>query len=357
MATRRPLVLVGGRLQEIADTDNIAGVFAYRNRVHNGAMLVDQRYEGAAFNLSVANSPYYAGDMMLTNIAAATGGSAAAQRHFYEEKFYFSLTALTALTDLSSGKYLRGLEHRIEGRDCVGLNGQYVTISFEYVVNWSGLLSVALKTLGKSYVTDVAVTAGVGRASVTIFIPAGTITEFGNGISLRIAIGFENEGIYNTAATDTWHTAADYYTSTTSTRWSKTAGNNLKITELQLELGRTATPFERRSYSTELMACRRRSRKWGQGALGLWTGSGSVRLRDVFDTMMRIPPAGTIIVASPSFELWGVSFHTGTISVASEISSVEAYEINLTGLSGPAVTTPRQTAYSNGHFMYLSADL
>ena len=51
--------------------------------------------------------------------------------------------------------------------------------------------------------------------------------------------------------------AGGFYTSTTSTQWCKTAGNFVNITQVQLEQGAIATPFEQRPIGLELALCQR----------------------------------------------------------------------------------------------------
>ena len=82
-----------------------------------------------------------------------------------------------------------------------------------------------------------------------------------------------------------------------------TASATWQITGVQLEVGDTATPFEHRSYSDQLQACKRYYQQKNDSgnalASGIWYRSSQVLAYGKFDTTMRAAP--TITVSSSDF--------------------------------------------------------
>jgi len=169
------------------------------------------------------------------------------------------MTATSPITDLSGTKRLHGPTTKVEGFDCYHLNGSVVTISFTVETNWTGNLGINLlkmPSIAKSYVVDVPVTSGVNNVSVTVTLEADTVPTNDNASGLYLSIGSQTEGTLATATTGSW-VSGDYRASTSTTSWAKTTGNFINVTNLQLEAGDTATPFEHRSYGDELARCMR----------------------------------------------------------------------------------------------------
>jgi hypothetical protein len=79
------------------------------------------------------------------------------------------------------------------------------------------------------------------------------------------------------------------------TNWASTINNNLSITDVQVEEGPVATPFERRSYGQELALCQRYYEVGDQpflfmsGLSGVTAAYGDVR----FATTKRAAPSIT----------------------------------------------------------------
>jgi hypothetical protein len=73
---------------------------------------------------------------------------------------------------------------------------------------------------------------------------------------LILTIGALNTGSLQASSANTW-TAGNFVSVAGVTNWSTTINNNLSITDVQVEEGAVATPFERRSYGHELSLCQR----------------------------------------------------------------------------------------------------
>lgn len=248
---------MASKARGLADLGNAYsdGALSNRNVIVNGEMQVDQRNGGAAVTAGPAVT--FAADRFWS--VNGTGvGTLTAQQSTLSGAKSAKLTATAALSDLSVGKYMHGLTTFLEGQDVYHLNGSTTTLSFTVETNWSGNLSICLRNSGetRSYVTDVTVSSGVNVVSCSVLLEAGTVASNNSALGLRILIGFNNEGTYQTATTDAW-VAGNFSTSTSSTQWTKTTGNFINVTNLQLEAGDQSTPFEHRSYADELARCQR----------------------------------------------------------------------------------------------------
>lgn len=231
------------------------GPLSNRNMIINGGMQVDQRNSGAA--VTVGGSPVFVADRFHSQNTTTTG-TITGQQSTLGNSSSFKLIATSAVTNLTTAKYVYGLIAVLEAQDVYHLNGNTVTLSFTVETNWAGNLPIAVRSFNstRSYVADVTVVSGVNNVAVSIPLEAGTVDAIDNGVGLTLTIGFNNEATYQTATTGAW-VAGNKLTSTSSTQWAKTTGNFINITNLQLEAGDTATPFEHRSFGDELARCRR----------------------------------------------------------------------------------------------------
>jgi hypothetical protein len=169
-------------------------------------------------------------------------------------------TVDTITTAFTTTNYWFGLNQRIEGFNSYDLVGKPVAVSFIFNTNLTGTYSVALRSSdnGQSYVTSFSATANTPtKVVVTIpAIPANAVVPKSNGIGLSVAVGFLNQDTYQTATVDAWQ-VGNKISASGATIWSATVGNFIELTELQLEEGTVATPFERRPYGVELALCQR----------------------------------------------------------------------------------------------------
>jgi len=273
------------------------GQLGNRNMIINGGMQVDQRNGGAA--VTVGSSNTFVADRIVSRNSTATGTITGQQSTLGNSKSA-KLTATAAVTDLTAVAFVHGLFTLPEAQDVYHLNGQTVTLSFVVETNWTGNLPVNIRSHddARSYVVDAAVVSGINNVSVSLTLEAATVDAIDNGKGLTITIGFNNEATYQTATTGAW-VAGNKLTSTSSTQWAKTTGNFINITNLQLEAGDTATPFEHRSYGDELARCQRyfNNLTYGVSNSALFVGAyyntislyGNISL----PTTMRVSPSLT----------------------------------------------------------------
>jgi len=194
------------------------GGFSFRNRIINGAMMIDQRNAGAS-----TSTQGYCVDRWAFG---SSTGTLTAQRTGSVGAYSLTLTATSAVTALN-------VYQRIESVNVADLAGLVVTVSFIASSNAITTLPVSVgyanavdnfssSTLIAS--NNITITSTPTRYTTQFTLPANAT----NGIYLNIANSL-----------------------------SMASGNTLIISSVQLEKGTVATPFEVRPYGTELALCQR----------------------------------------------------------------------------------------------------
>jgi hypothetical protein len=298
-------------------TVSTANSLGMRNRIINGDMRIDQRNAGAAVTVSDAGT--YTVDRYIAANNSGTGVVTNQQSTLGNSRS-LKLTATSAVTDLTTSKYIFGVHQRIEGNNCADLNGKTITISFKVDTNWTGNLPVALlnSAANRSYIVDVAVVSGVNTVVVSVLLEAATVV-IGTGRGVSLTIGFNNEAIFKTATTGAW-IAGELYVSNASTQWTKTTGNYINVTEVQLELGSVATPFERRPIGMELSLCQRYyAETYIVAATAI--GTGGIYPTGYWPVQMRATPSITTAGNSGSGGGWGAMGFTAFYQYANNTNS------------------------------------
>jgi hypothetical protein len=220
-------------------------------------MAIDQRNSGASITVSTSIATY-AVDRMSSYHNVPPAVVTAQQSTLGNAKSYKVTTTTAPSGTLTGLGRIHALVYLMEGQDAFFANGQTVTLSFRVETNWTGNLAVRLGNgdWSKSYIVDAAVVSGVNEVAVSVPLEANTVSTNDNTAGLVVEIGTTNEDTLQTSTEGSW-LSGEFRCLTTSTQWSKTAGNFINVTELQLEVGDTATPFEHRSYGDELARCQR----------------------------------------------------------------------------------------------------
>ncbi len=303
-----------------------------RNRVINGAMNIDQRNNGAPITVvgTVAALDRF-------GVANTTGGGTLTVQQSTIAGYGKSLkaTATAAITALTTTNHVRPALHAIESQNCFHLNGKTVTLSFIVETNWAGNLAVSVRNSGstRSYVTNVAVVSGINTKFVVVPLEAATIAANDNSSGLTFDIGFCNEGQYQTATTGSW-VAGGFYTSTTSTQWCKTASSFVNFTQIQLEPGAIATPFEQRLFEQDLASSQRYYTRDFIGSAGaLYSLTAGVIIAKTPVSMRINPTASLISGTSVNIEVVGV------ISTSIAAPSFAATNNNYLGIAGTLSAT------------------
>lgn len=236
----------------------------FRNRIINGAMMIDQRNAGASFTNSNQNLVgldrwrHYG----LSGAVLTLQQSTVAPAGFFNSQL---VTVTTSTTANDSG----GLGTRIEGNNVSDFSwgtssGSSVTVSFWVRSSVTGTYNVLVSFAGSTsnyyYVATYTVSASNTWEYKTITISAPPVGAgvFNAGLTAQYAevrFVISSSGGPSTTA-NTWSTSTTPK-STGCVDLASNAGATFYVTGVQLEKGTAATAFEYRPYTTELTLCQR----------------------------------------------------------------------------------------------------
>lgn len=231
-----------------------------KNRIINGAMVIDQRNAGAAVTASGA----YPVDRFVA-LNDSDGAFSAQQDSSAPNGFINSLKFTTTTADASLGStQYAAIQHRIEGLNVADLgwgtaNAKPVTLSFwvrsSLTGTFGGNISNSATNRGYPFTYTISAANTWEQKSVTI---AGDTTGTWlttNGIGIRVTFGLGAGSTYSGTA-GAW-AGATYVSATGAVSVIGTLNATWQVTGVQLEVGSTATSFDYRPYGTELALCQR----------------------------------------------------------------------------------------------------
>jgi hypothetical protein len=249
-----------------------------RNRIINGDMRIDQRNAGASVT---ANADAFPVDRF--KISTGYSSKATVQQSTTAPTGFNNsiLLTSTAATSTASGDYMT-LIQTVEGLNVADLgwgtaNAKTITLSFWVRSSLTGTFGGAISNSGnsRSYVFSYTISAANTWEQKTVTIVGDTsgtwLTTNGIGLIVRFSIAM---GSTYTNTAGSWY-AGDYEGATGQVNILNTNGATWYLTGVQLEVGSTATPFERRLYNQELANCQRyyqRSYTGGTYASLTWQG-------------------------------------------------------------------------------------
>jgi hypothetical protein len=240
------------------NTGKIFDGYMGRNVIINGNCNVAQR-AAAAFT---TGGPGYGGpDRFWANNSSGGGQFTQSQGAITFNgvaKNAVVQTVNTAITSSATTNYWSGIVQYIEGINCYHFLGQPISVSFIFNTNVSGTYSVAVRdsTAANSYVTTFTAVANT-PARYTFNIPTlstSLVIPNNNASGMSIWIGSLNTGTYQTSGINLWQSGS-FISASGATNWGASTSNFIAVTELQIEEGAIATPFEREAYSVTVNKC------------------------------------------------------------------------------------------------------
>ena len=236
-----------------------------RNRIINGDMRIDQRNAGASVT-NIAGYVYCLDRLILGASQASkftaqqNAGSVTPPAGFNN---YLGATSSSAYTVGTSEQFW--IIQRIEGFNTADLawgtaNAQTVTLSFWVRSSLTGTFGGSIYNSGAnySYPFSYSIASANTWTKISLAITGPTAGTWvgstnGTGIQINFSLG---AGATSSGTAGAW--SSNFYASATgATSVVGTSGATFYITGLQMELGTVATPFEHRSYGTELALCQR----------------------------------------------------------------------------------------------------
>ena len=244
----------------------IAPVTSFKNRIINGAMVIDQRNAGASVTPTSTGAVTYGLDRWNTFGAQASkfsvqqnAGAATPPAGFTN---YLGITSLAATSLSSTDSYI--VQQEIEGFNTADLawgtaNAQTVTLSFWVRSSLTGTFGGALRNSDntRSYPYSYTISAANTWEQKSVTIVGDTTGTWltNNGRSIRLAFSL-GTGSTRSGTAGAW-AAGNLIQPTGSQSVVGTNGATFYITGVQLEKGSNATSFDYRPYGTELALCQR----------------------------------------------------------------------------------------------------
>jgi hypothetical protein len=251
-----PLTQINGGM-----LDSIAQQVGFRNRIINGAMMIDQRNAGASVTPTDTGAFTYLNDRFAARVSQASKlsfqQSTTAPTGFINSELITSLSAFS----IGASDHFSYLQC-IEGLNVADLgwgtaNAAAVTLSFWVRSSLTGTFGgyISNDSGAATYIYSYTIDAANTWEYKTITIAGDTsgtwLTNNGRGIFVIFSLGAGSSVTRSTG----WGAFARSVTGQTNV--TGTSGANFYITGVQLEKGSTATSFDYRPYGTELALCQR----------------------------------------------------------------------------------------------------
>jgi hypothetical protein len=320
-----------------------------KNRIINGAMVIDQR--NASASVTVPNdSNFYTTDRW--QIVEDTDCVLSAQQVTDAPTGFQNSLRVTVTTAATSiGTSAVGIvEQRIEGFNTADLafgtsSASTITFSFWVKSSLTGNFSGSLRNSAgnRSYPFSYAINAANTWEQKSVTIPGETtgtwVTNNGIGMRVTFAIG---SGSNRLGTANAW-AASSLDGVTGSTALVSTLNATWQITGVQLEKGSTATSVDYRPYGTELALCHRYSyvTEGSVGNGGVAISSTEPHIHITYPVIMRATPTVSLST-SGSFRIsddYSSDINATTISINGSLSNPTKTRLRLGGFSG--LTTAR----------------
>jgi hypothetical protein len=342
-----------------SDTSNqsaAASPYVLKNRIINGDMRIDQRNAGAS--LTITANPQYTVDRW--SIGSSQSSKLSIQQNagsVTPPAGFTNYAGITSLAATTVGADAYSFRQQIEGYNIADFawgtaNAKTVTLSFQVYSSLTGAFGASIfnSAANRVYPFSYTISSANTWTQISVTVPGDTtgtwLTTNGTGLYLYFGLGVSSS-ISGTA--NVWN-AGTAFVPTSSTNVVSTNGATFYITGVQLEIGTSATPFERRLYDKEFISCQRYYQIVGAGAAGRAFNTTNFEAAVSLRVDMRTYPTATVINDSNNISYPGVASYT-TTSLASYVATTTGVALNLvsSGLTSGAtmITYARIAALSS----------
>ena len=323
--------------------------FGMRNRIINGAMVIDQRNAGAAFNNTT--SGVYSADRWKTY------GAQAAKFSIQQDSSANTVAGFTSslkVTSLSSYSVTTSdqfdVYQLIEGYNIADLawgtaSAKTITLSFWTRSSLTGTFggSVRNTAANRSYPFTYTISSADTWEYKTITIPGETTGTWekttSTGIILLFGMG-THSGLSGPAGA--W-ASTNYVSATGATSIVGTNGATWYVTGVQLEEGSVPTAFEYRQYGTELALCQRYYYLHANAvddplAMASYTTASQIFMTIPFPQRMRAEPTLSVASGTNFYDFYRNSgddlFNSLTLSLVSHTTASLQNDSQVSGTAG-----------------------
>jgi hypothetical protein len=338
--------------------------FGFKNRIINGAMMIDQRNDGDEVNPAVSNSYYLDRWNAVSSVASKfkIGQNAGSVTQPVGFTNYLGITSLSAYS--VTGSEVFAVRQMIEGLNIADLgwgtaNASTVTLSFWVRSSLTGTFGGSLQNSAsdRSYPFSYTITSANTWEQKSVTIAGDTtgtwLTTSGVGIRLNLSFGV---GSTRSGTAGSW-SGSDFRSATGATSVVGTNGATFYITGVQLEKGSTATSFDYRPYGTELALCQRYYIEYrGNEILGSANSANAAVLWAYLPTTMRASPTSSW-TGVPIINGIGLGSITGITSQGAYFSNAKAICVYAVKTSAFTVGIPYTIDSASTHYVTCSAEL
>ncbi len=299
-----------------------------KNFIINGDMQCWQRATAAT---TAANNTYNTVDrfyFLLSNDGAATSERSTDT----PTGTGYSLLAkcTTADTSLAAGQYI-SVGQSIEAQNLQLLqygtsSAKSITLSFFVKSNKTGTYTATIykadntsAVIPNEYTINSAntwekktITITPTAGSTSLITASGGAIANDNGLGFQVVFGLAWGSTFH-GTNNTWSTNGNHYGTSNQVNWMDSTSNNFYLSQVQLEIGEVATPFEHEDFGTTLAKCQR---YYDQSSVasgsGPWyfqvaqLGASYGRAQIDFQVRMRSSPTVTVVNNNSSFSSSGV---------------------------------------------------
>jgi len=319
-----------------------------KNRIINGAMVIDQRNAGASVTITNTSNTTYTLDRwgaygsQASKFSVQQNAGSATPPVGYSK--YLGVTSLSAYSVLTAD-YFNLLQY-IEGFNTADLgwgtaNAKTVTLSFQVYSSLTGTFGGSLSNASNySYPFTYTISSANTWTTISVTIAGPTsgtwATDNSRGIQLSFGLGSGATGYAGTAGS--W--SANYYLTATGTvSVVGTSGATFYITGVQLEVGSSATGFEYRQYGQELALCQRYYEQIASGVMGIAYGGNSMDFPLNWKVTKRASPTISLLTGTITTDYAGTGTKTSSgASILGGQDSVTGSALRVSGWS--SLTSP-----------------
>jgi hypothetical protein len=317
---------------------------SFRNRIINGAMVIDQRNAGAS--VTPTNGQYITDRWQCFLTAASKftaqqdAGAVTPPVGFTD---YLGITSSSAYSITSTDVFT--ITQPIEGFNTADLawgtaNAQPVTLSFWVRSSLTGTFGGCINNgaANRAYPFTYTISAANTWEQKSVTIPGDTTGTWltTNGIGIRVQLGF-GVGSSASGTAGSW-TAGSLYSATGAVSVVGTNGATFYITGVQLEEGTAASPFENRLYGTELSLCQRyfQTYRGADNAICVGVMNTSTNFIGVVNYVVEMRAAPTLSATSGSdyFRVYTTDGRNPSTVFANDLIGSKAMSFNATVPSG-----------------------
>jgi len=242
-----------------SDGVSSSGLYGFKNRLINSAMVIDQRNAGASVTATGSNYSLDRWQMLASVSSKFTVQQSSTAPSGFTKSLLVTSSAATSLG--ATDYYL--ITQKIEGFNTADLGwgaagASSVTVSFWVRSSLTGTFGFVVRNGAgnRLYPASYTINSANTFEYKTVTIAGDTTGTWptDNSIGIEIDFGLGVGSTYSNTA-GTWTTGGLGTTGATSV--VGTNGATFYITGVQLEKGSTATSFDYRPYGTELLLCQR----------------------------------------------------------------------------------------------------